>query len=148
MTKKQKLTFLQKIGVDEKPHRGRPSTYTTKIEWGIPKGIGKKKPKSKEIRLTKRQKKIGLYNIEGAGAGFVIGTTLGGVGGMFLGVPIGAFAGNLIGKKVAGKKRGRPLTFKQKGLMNKIFSTREDRVKFNRARIKKRRKAQAKRKKK
>jgi len=144
---KKKLTFLQRIGIDEKPHRGRPSTYKTKIELGIPKGIGKKKPKSAEIKLTKREKKIGFYNLEGAGAGFVVGTALGGVGGMMIGVPIGTIAGNLIGKKVAGKKRGRAMKFKQKGLMNKIFSTREERVKFNRAMMKKRRMAQAKRKK-
>ena len=137
---KKKLTLLQKIGIDEKPKRGRPSTYETKIVFDIPKGVGKRKPKSKEVRLTKRQKRLGVYNLEGAGAGFVVGTALGGVGGMFIGVPIGTFAGNLLGKKVLGKPRGRKLTYKQKGILNKVFSTREERVKFNRAMMKKRKK--------
>lgn len=129
---KKKLTLLQRLGIDEKPKRGRPSTYETKIVWNIPKGVGKRKAESKEIKLTKRQKRLGVYNLEGAGAGFVIGTAVGGIGGMMLGVPIGTFAGNLIGKKVLGKPRGRKLTYQKKGVMNRIFSTREDRVKFNR----------------
>lgn len=145
MTKKKKLTLLQRVGISEKPRRGRPSTFVTKIEFSIPKGVGKKKPKSKEVRLTKREKKLGLINLEGAGAGFVIGTAVGGIGGMIVGVPIGAIAGNLVGKRVVGKPRGRKLTFQKKGVLNKILSTREQRVKFNREMMKKRRKAMKRR---
>lgn len=138
---KKKLTFWQKIGVDEKPRRGRPKT-PIKIEWKIPAGglpTGKKR-KKKEIKLTKRQRKLGLFNLEGAGLGFAVGTAVGGFGGMIVGVPIGTIAGNLVGKKFMGKPRGRKLTYQKKGVLNKVFSTREERVKYNIKMMKQRKK--------
>jgi len=91
-----------------KPKRGRPPEYRYKIvtkisSTGLPHDRVKK-PKS----LTKRQKKIARFNLEGGGIGFVIGGTVAGLGGMVVGFPVGVIAGNIYGKKKAGKPRGRP----------------------------------------
>jgi hypothetical protein len=102
-----------------------------KIEWKIPYGFGLKKKKSQQVKLTKRQKKIGLANLEGAGLGFAIGTGLGGFGGMVVGVPLGTLTANVLAKKKYGKKRGRPLKYQMKGI-NRLLSTREQRVKYSR----------------
>ena len=133
---KKKLNIWQKIGVQEKPRRGRPP-YPLKIVANIPSSrLTEKSSKKKNVKLTQRQKKIGFYNLEGACLGFVVGTALGGVGGMFVGVPVGTLAGNLIGKKVAGKKKGRPLKYRQKSFLEKIISTRQSRVEYNRKMLK------------
>lgn len=108
---KKKLNIWQKAGLQAKPRgRGRPPTeYKTKIEFMIPAGFGLGGKKKKENTfISKRKKKIGLATLEGGGAGFVIGGTLGGFGGMVLGFPIGVVAGNIYGKRKAGKIRGRP----------------------------------------
>lgn len=130
-------SFLQKIGF--KKSRGRPSSKRkTQIVFDIPSGF--KQKKEKPVTLTKRQKKIALANVEGAGAGFVIGTALGGFGGMVVGVPAGVIAGNIIGKRRAGKRVGRPLKYKQKGILNRLLSTRQERVHYSREMQKKKRK--------
>ena len=133
---KGKLTLLQRLGLQEKPKRGRPEKILdTEIMWKgeIPTSLTSQRrmKKNDAIKLTKREKKIAVGNLAGADLGFVIGGALGGLGGMVIGVPIGVMAGNLVGKKVAGKQVGRPLTYKQKGLLNKITSTREERLKYN-----------------
>ena len=134
-----KKSFLQSLGFGKK-QRGRPPT-PEKIEFNIPMGgLPKRGKYKKQIKLTKRQRKIAFANVEGAGAGFVIGTALGGFGGMVVGVPAGVLAGNVIGRVRAGKQRGRKLTFKKKGIINSIFSTRSERVEYNIKQLGKRRK--------
>ncbi len=131
-----KQSLLQQLGF--KRSRGRPES-PLKISMKIPYGLDRKR-KSKPVTLTKRQKKVALLNVEGAGVGFVIGTSLGGLGGMIIGVPAGTLAGNILARKRAGKKRGRPLKYKQKGFLNRLTSTRQERVAYNRKMLSKERK--------
>jgi len=63
--------------------------------------------KKKWQETTKREKKLGLYNVLGAGAGFVVGTLTGGLGGMLIGVPIGTYTGFALGELTLGKEKGR-----------------------------------------
>lgn len=83
-----------------------------------------KKRKEKDIPYTKREKKIGYATIEGAGAGFVTGGLLGGLGGMVLGMPIGAFSANVYARNKY-KSHGRQ-TIKFTPLQT-LFSTRDER---------------------
>ena len=123
-----KKSFLQKIGL--KRGRGRPQN-PIRFTNTIPSSLVRKR-KKKDIKLTKREKKIALANVEGAGIGYVVGTAVGGIGGMFLGVPAGVLAGNIIGKKIAGKQVGRPLEYRKTKFLDRVLSTRQSRVEYNR----------------
>ena len=118
-----------------KAKRGRPENQE-KILFKIPTGLSNKK-QSKPIKYTKRERKITRGNVSGAGLGFVIGTALGGFGGMVIGVPAGTLAGNLIAKKRAGKQRGRHLTYQKTGFFNKLTSTRSERLSYNKMMMRK-----------
>lgn len=126
---KKKLSLLQRIGLHSKPKRGRPAKdYDVKIYTGDLRKTGGliKKGKEKRYPYTKREKKIGLSTLEGAGAGFVIGGLAGGLGGIMLGVPIGTFAGNIYSRK-RNKPRGRPSKVKF-STREQLFSPREERL--------------------
>jgi hypothetical protein len=81
-----------------------PFGKDTRILTKFPKGLGGLKIKEERYRLTRQQKKIGLANMEGMGAGFVVGSLAGGVLGGLAGAVGGTFAGNIIGKKLYRKK--------------------------------------------
>jgi len=149
---KKPLTFWQKIGVEDKPHRGRPEkVYKTKLlfGWNIdPQDINRKniarimKTKKKgDYPYTKREKAIGFGTLAGAGAGYSLGLLAGGLGGMFIGVPAGILAGNIIARGVT-KERGRKPAYKvpfYRRLLNPredILAERERVNKIERARVK------------
>ena len=126
-------TFFQKLGFGNKP-RGRPSTRKVEIVWNRPLQstslVGRKK--KTDFTFTKREKKIAVANLEGAGAGFVLGTALGGFGGMVVGVPLGTLAGNVIGTRMAGKPRGRPMKYVQKqNFFGRMLSTKAERIAYD-----------------
>lgn len=132
---KKPLTFWQKIGVEDKPHRGRPEKqYKTKLlfGWNIdPQDINRKniarimKTKKKgDYPYTKREKAIGFGTLAGAGAGYSLGLLAGGLGGMFIGVPAGILAGNIITRNII-KERGRKPAY-QVPFYRRLLNPRED----------------------
>jgi len=137
---KKKLNVWQKIGLQDKPRRGRPEKREeVKIIMNIPMGLTEEDKKRVEREdkvkaLTKRQKTIGLYNMLGAGAGYSIGGLLGGLSGMWIGVPIGTMVGFTIGRLKAGKPRGRKPTVRRykSQLVTDLWMTREEQLEFRR----------------
>jgi hypothetical protein len=127
MSAKGQKTFLQRLGVGVKS-KGRQSKGI-KIYTGDLTKIGGlvKSRKEKEYPYTKREKKIGLATVGGAGVGFVIGGFTGGLGGILLGVPIGTFAGNIIARKSIPQK-GRKSDVKF-GFIKRFTTAREDLLK-------------------
>lgn len=125
----KKQTFFQKLGFG-KPQRGRPAKERHyKIYTGDLTKIGGlvKTRKPKVYPYTKREKKISLATVSGAGAGFVIGGFTGGLGGILLGVPIGTLAGNVFARK-RYPQRGRKVYYKQ-SLFKQLTTPREELMK-------------------
>jgi hypothetical protein len=83
-----------------------------------------KKRKEKEYPYSKREKKISLLTVGGAGAGFVVGGLTGGLVGMWAGVPIGTFAGNIIARKSYPQKGRKP--YYKPSLFKQLTTPRED----------------------
>jgi len=148
---KKPLTFWQRIGFEDKPHRGRPEKkYKTQLlfGWNIdPQDTNRKniqrifKTKKGDYPYTKREKAIGFGTLAGAGIGYTAGILTGGLGGWFLGVPAGILAGNIITRNLI-KERGRKPAYKvpfYRKLLNPredILAERERVNKIERARVK------------
>jgi hypothetical protein len=132
---KKPLTFLQKIGVEDMPHRGRPEkVYKTKLlfGWNVdPQELNRlniarilKTKTKKEYRYTKREKKIGFETLAGGGLGYSLGLLAGGMMGGWAGFPIGAITGNIFAR-VTTKERGRKPAY-QPSLFRRLLNPRED----------------------
>jgi len=90
------------MGLLKKPTKFRSrKDDDIKIVFNIPSTrlVGGKIRKKKEKPMPLRKKKIGLATLEGGGVGFIVGGTLGGLGGMVVGFPIGVIASNIYAKR-------------------------------------------------
>jgi len=123
-----KKTFLQSLGFGKTSGRKKEKTHL-KIYTGDMLKLGGlvKKRKEKVYPYTKREKKISIATVGGAGAGFVIGGLTGGLVGMMAGVPIGTFAGNIY-SRARYKQKGRK-SFYQPSFFKKLTTPREDLLK-------------------
>lgn len=143
---KGKKTFLQKI----QKAFAEQDKKKTQFYFGDIRNIGGllKKKKAKEYPYTKREKKVSLLTVGGAGAGFVVGGMVGGLGGILLGVPIGTLAGNIYARETTPTKGRKP--FYQPSLLKRTLNVREDLLKekdeiysVERARVKSEREGKA-----
>jgi len=125
-----KKTFWQSIGLASTPTRGRkPVEKDIKLYFGDLNKINTqliRKRTYKTPPYTKREKKVGLATVGGAGVGFVIGGLTFGAMGMLAGVPIGTFAGNIYAQKKY-KPVGRKPYIKYSGWQT-LWTTREERL--------------------
>lgn len=127
---KKSLNFWQKIGLQDKPHRGRPEKYATgkiKFLWGenpqelIGKQIGHHQ---KSYKYTKREKKIGFETLAGGGLGYSLGLLAGGLMGGWVGFPLGAITGNVFARVTTKQKGRKPL--EKVSLAKRLLNPRED----------------------
>lgn len=147
---KKKLNIWQKIGIQEKPHRGRPpAEHEVRILTTIPTGLTPRmvreaKKKAKLQTLTKREKKLAMYNLVGAGLGYSIGGLVGGLGGMVIGVPIGTMTAFAIGEYKLGKPKGRaPKYTKSKSqIWQDFWITREEELEYRKEMVAKEKKGE------